>query len=637
MLDWEIKASRNELSSSLWETVSAFANTQGGWILLGIVQRGEDIVVEGISNAHKMMGNLHNLMRNRQKISYPVCDEKDASVLLVDDKEVIALRVPAAPRRVRPVYIGNNPYTGAYVRRHEGDYHCNKAEVDRMMREASDVAADSTILNHYTMDDLDRDVLASYRRRYQTPHSSSAWNSYDDDRFLKAIKAVRRDRDTDEEGITVAGLLLLGTSSALRDWRTRHLIDYRLVDSDASSETRWSDRLAWEDNLLGAYDAIYPRLVDGLRLPFRLEGTTRVDETQMHVVLREALVNLLIHADYAETGASLISRSTQGGYLFRNPGSSRVSESDLLVGDRSDPRNPILVQMFRYIGLAEEAGTGIPNIVRAWRDFGFRMPRIDVGTERYEFTLELRPVHFIEDEDRAWLQRMGDTWIEQEQLALVIAKHSDGVDNLTLRRVTGQHPVDVTKVLSSLRARGFLVMNRGGRQARYQLGPMAETNVAVQKPIDSLPNPKTGASTIVGQAPDVSQSPNEGKSRSKGKASSSEDSAVRSEGKASSSEDSAVRSEGIDGDIWTELMAISQSAREKSRIAPSLRDDIIVRLCTRADLSLPELSRLMSRSEAYMREALRSLIAAGRLAFLYPNQPNHPQQKYVARSVDSQR
>ncbi len=279
--------------------------------------------------------------------------------------------------------------------------------------------------------------------------------------------------------------------------------------------------------------------------------------------------------------------------------------------------------MFRYIGLAEEAGTGIPNIVRAWRDFGFRMPRIDVGTERYEFTLELRPVHFIEDEDRAWLQRMGDTWTEQEQLALVIAKHSNGVDNLTLRRVTGQHPVDVTKVLSSLRARGFLVMNGGGRRARYQLGPMAETNVAVQKPIDSLPNPKTGASTIVGQAPDVSQSPNEGKSRSKGKA--------------SSSEDSAVRSEGIDGDIWTELMAISQSAREKSRIAPSLRDDIIVRLCTRADLSLPELSRLMSRSEAYMREALRSLIAAGRLAFLYPNQPNHPQQKYVARSVDSQR
>jgi len=348
-----------------------------------------------------------------------------------------------------------------------------------------------------------------------------------------------------------------------------------------------------------------------------------------------------------ETGASLISRSTGGGYLFRNPGSSRVSESDLFVGDRSDPRNPILVQMFRYIGLAEEAGTGIPNIVRAWRDFGFRMPRIDVGTERYEFTLELRPVHFIEDEDRAWLQRIGNVWTEQEQLALVIARHSNGVDNLTLRRVTGQHPVDVTKVLSSLRTRGFLVMNRGGRQTRYQLGSKAETNVVVQKLTNTLP--ETTTSVMRGQAPDVRQSPNERKSRSEGKASNSEDSGARSEGKASNSEDSGARSEGkasnsedsgarsegIDGDMWTELMAISRSAREKSRIAPSLRDDIIVRLCTRTELSLPELSRLMNRSEAYMREALRSLIASDRLAFLYPNQPNHPQQKYVARSVDS--
>jgi len=247
------------------------------------------------------------------------------------------------------------------------------------------------------------------------------------------------------------------------------------------------------------------------------------------------------------------------------------------------------------------------------------MPRIDVGTERYEFTLELRPVHFIEDEDRAWLQRIGNVWTEQEQLALVIARHSNGVDNLTLRRVTGQHPVDVTKVLSNLRAHGFLVMNRGGRQTRYQLGPKAETNVVVQKLTNTLP--ETTTSVVRGQAPDVSQSPNEGKSRS--------------EGTASNSEDSGVRSEGTGGDMWTELMAISRSAREKSRITPGLRDDIIVRLCTRTELSLPALSQLMNRSEAYMREALRSLIAAGRLAFLYPNQPNHPQQKYVARSIDT--
>jgi hypothetical protein len=62
------------------------------------------------------------------------------------------------------------------------------------------------------------------------------------------------------------------------------------------------------------------------------------------------------NGDCAESQASLIVQSLDG-YLLRNPGSSRISEADLLTGDRSDPRNPVLVRMFRLIGLAAEAST----------------------------------------------------------------------------------------------------------------------------------------------------------------------------------------------------------------------------------------------------------------------------------------
>src|SRR5207237_899293 len=150
----------------------------------------------------------------------------------------------------------------------------------------------------------------------------------------------------------------------------------------------------WEGNLLDAFDTIYPRLTSGLATVFQLHGATRIDESSIHIVLREALVNLLVHADYAVPEASLIVR-TPSGFLFRNPGSSRVSEHDLFYGDRSDPRNPELVRMFRLIGLAEEAGTGVPKIIRAWRELGLEMPVIDVGTERYEFTLQLRQAHLL--------------------------------------------------------------------------------------------------------------------------------------------------------------------------------------------------------------------------------------------------
>jgi len=380
-LDLEFKAAKHTLPKSLWSTVSAFANTRGGWIVLGVDER--TLAIEGVDQPHKVLQDFHNLARNPQKVSVPMCGADDASIEMLNDKHLIVLRVPAASRKLRPIYVNANPYTGTYVRRNEGDYCCNKAEVDRMMRESSDVAADSTILLDFAWDDLDHESLARYRRRFQTRDPSSPRNSYDDRLFLRTIGGFRRDRETGREGITVAGLLFFGTARALREWRTRHLIDYRLVPEDPDSDTRWEDRIAWEGNLLDAYETIYPRLVAGLPVPFTMKGDTRVDESPVHVVLREALVNLLAHADYADTQASLVVRSrAQGGFYFRNPGSSRVLQADLLRGDHSDPRNPELVHMFRLLGLAEEAGTGIPRIFKAWRDLGFRPPTLEVGTER---------------------------------------------------------------------------------------------------------------------------------------------------------------------------------------------------------------------------------------------------------------
>jgi ATP-dependent DNA helicase RecG len=320
-----------------------------------------------------------------------------------------------------------------------------------MMREASDVSTDSSIIPGMTWDDLDLDTFTQYRQHYQVLQRISPWNAYNNQRFLEAVGGYQRDREAGNAGITVAGLLLFGKQEAIRDWRSRHLIDFRSLLSDDDTDTRWNDRIVCEDNLYKAFFQIYPRLTQGLPIPFRLEGSTRIDESPVHLVLRESLVNLLIHADYAETGASLISRSPEQ-FMFRNPGNSRISEYDLFAGDRSDPRNPALVRMFRWVGLAEEAGTGIPKILAAWRKMGFTLPQIDVGTERHEFVLQLRMVHFISQQDREWLQSLGTHWNEAEQLALITARHENVVDNAKLRSLAGIHPADATKILVGLRA-----------------------------------------------------------------------------------------------------------------------------------------------------------------------------------------
>ncbi|HUP88234.1 MAG TPA: hypothetical protein VM100_02720 [Longimicrobiales bacterium] len=86
------------------------------------------------------------------------------------------------------------------------------------------------------------------------------------------------------------------------------------------------------------------------------------------------------------------------------------------------------------------------------------------------------------------------------------------------------------------------------------------------------------------------------------------------------------------GQLWPELEAIALPARERRRLPPAQRSDIIMRLCAVAPLSVKEMSELLDRSEAYIGDAIRPLVNEGLLTFLFPDQPRHPKQKYLRKS-----
>ncbi|MBI5948941.1 MAG: putative DNA binding domain-containing protein [Chloroflexi bacterium] len=612
-LDLEYKAAKGGLPKSMWETVSAFANTNGGWILLGVSDEGE---VEGVGDGHKLLKDFLDLTRNGGKVSHPVCGASDASVETIAGRDVVVIRVPAASRRNRPVYIVGNPYVGTFVRRGEGDYRCTKPEVDRMMREASDIAADSSVLTAHGIDDIDSESLAGFRRRYQTQHPASPNNGLDDIGFMRAIGAWDRNREISREGPTVAGLLMLGKADSIRSWRGRHLIDYRQLD-EGEPEERWRDRVTWEGNLLGAVEAIFPRLIEGSEVPFRLAGAVRRDETPIQTALRESFVNLLAHADYAEPDASLILRSPHE-FVFRNPGSSRVPEVDLYSGVRSDPRNPALIRMFRLIGLAEEAGTGIPSILNAWRSLGFRVPEIESRSERYEFKLRLRYVHMFSAEDRAWLNMLDPDLSEPEQVALVATLHDGETDNVTLRRLTGLHPADATKVLVGLRDRRILVMLGDRRGARYQLSEGALQDAAsamADEPGLDSPRPASESQPTFWPVASIDDS-----ETSSGSSTPSLDSFA-----------SALDSfrDGL-GSLASQFLLIAEPTRQKRHVDAGTRDAVIEALCAVTPLSIRELALITQRSEPTVKASVRALSRSSRLRLMYPAHPTHPAQRYLA-------
>ncbi|KAF0127736.1 MAG: transcriptional regulator [Elusimicrobia bacterium] len=497
-LELEFKAAAAGLPSSLWATVSAFANTHGGWLLLGVREDKGKLNVDGVKNAAAMKQDIINLMRNRQKISLEVCGPEDVGIKKTNGADIVTLKIRAVSNSEKPVYIDGNPYTGAFVRRNEGDYRCKKEEVDRMIRGAGVQSADSSVLKGLTSDDLDKQTLSRYRQRFRQFNSAHQWNEYEDIRFLRALGGYRKDPHTGEEGFTRAAVLMFGSQEALFSIRPRHLIDFRLRAAGAAGEeARWEDRIAWEGNLYDAFFRIYPRLTESLKTPFRLEGPHRLDQTPAHEALREALVNMLVHADYAEPGALLI-KASPGEFVFRNPGFSRVSEDDLLTGDRSDPRNPVLLRMFRHISLADEAGTGFPRILSIWRKAGLQLPSIVNDSERYEFTLSLRLVHLLSSQDRQWLAACAGLPVpaatpvlpgmvlqpltQHEQITLIQARNNEWVNNASVQALTGLHRADVTELLTGLKNRGLLAQESAKRWAIYRLSEMV-LDIFQEKPV----------------------------------------------------------------------------------------------------------------------------------------------------------
>ncbi|MDQ2655287.1 MAG: putative DNA binding domain-containing protein [Chloroflexota bacterium] len=596
-VDLEFKEAGGGLPQSIWETVCAFANTSGGTIVLGVREQDGQLIPVGVPNAGQRIDDLYSQSRNRRKINRDVFSAADIALKLVDGKQLIVVTVRPLDRRARPVYLNGQMSTGTYLRRHSGDYVASEDEVKLMVREAIDLPADQVILPWVKLEFLDREAVGAYRRRLLSRTPGAPWEDFSEIEFLAAIEGFREDFQSGESGITVAGLLMFGRPEIIRAWRTRHLIDARVLPRGADvSEPDWDDRITWEGHLFGAYERLQRWLTQDLPAPFKLdEDGVRVEEFPGHVALREALVNLLVHADYAETGASLILR-WDGGVRFRNPGRSRVPQPGAPGGNRSDPRNRTLVRMFRLIGWAEEAGTGIPRMIRAWRKLGYEPPEIDPGSEQYEFTITLPYEFLLSDDDRTWLEGLNAEFTDAEQLALVIARQEGGVDNQAVRAVTGVHGADVSRILTGLRDRGFLEMAGSKRGARYFLSQRSADTVASSSADSGLELVDSTAKSV--------------------------DSGLELvDSDAGLGEDQATTKRRA------QLQQIAAPAAARAYLSREAMLETIVLLCSIEPLTVQEMAEYLNRTKHHVGQMVREMVSAGKL------QPFEPSRRLNQRYV----
>ena len=96
----------------------------------------------------------------------------------------------------------------------------------------------------------------------------------------------------------------------------------------------------------------------------------------MHDAVREALVNCLVNADFYQ-GWNVVIEKYPDKIVMANPGTILTGKRQMLKGGISQPRNKGLFKMFNLIGLGEHAGSGVPDIFKAWKDAGLKRPIIE--------------------------------------------------------------------------------------------------------------------------------------------------------------------------------------------------------------------------------------------------------------------
>lgn len=474
----ECKTAKGGLPKSVWETYSSFANTNGGIILLGVEEdlkaknNEERFSFSDIKNPELRIKEFWDTI-NSSKVSSNILIDENIGICEIDGNNIIWVEVPQADYRHKPVYINDNPLKGSYKRNHEGDYHCTEDEVKAMFRDASDSGSDGGLLEGYTLDDIDMNTLKSYRLEYELHHPDHVWNSDDDKMFLRNLGGYTVDRITKKEGLTVAGLLMFGKGLSIRERFDNIRMDY-LDQSNLIGDRRWSDRLtydgAWENNLYNFIKRVMPKLVSDLKRPFKLEGMVRVDDTIVHKAVREAMVNMIIHADYHSTGILKVIKFDDG-FLFSNPGNLKLPVDAIFEGGHSVARNPKIQNMFRMIGLGDNIGSGFPTILQAWGEENWRKPDLYDDQELHQVELRLWMVSLMPVECTTYLKTVFgedyDNLESEEQIILATAYLEGKVSNARLQSVLGLHATDVGRILYGLTEKRMLVVERKGRWTSY--------------------------------------------------------------------------------------------------------------------------------------------------------------------------
>ena len=461
--DIEFKRAQRGVPDSAYETVSAFSNTEGGWLVFGIRDSAGGYEVVGVLEVDKVQNDFLSVLRSGQKLNRVIA--VDERLIEDDGKALLVFHIPEARRQDKPIYLDRD-IRKSFLRRGAGDERCTQIEIERMLRDASDERHDGGTVDLDPEHCFDDASLRWYRKLFGDRNPGH-------DEALSHVEFLHHWGLVVEAGgrlaPTRAAILLFGAAPAFRQVLPRPVVDWQWNRGDWSEELadeRWADRLVMESNLVETWKALVDRYMQRAEKPFSVDPETlqREDRPPDYIAFREAAINLLIHQDYADHTRKAVIRFFDDRTRLWNPGDAYTPTDELLEPGERALRNPLIVAAFRRIGLSEQAGTGMRAIFRNWQRLGRVPPIIDNDRTRKAFQLTLLKEELLSREQVLFQASLGVHLNEAEARVFAFVCREGKLRPRDVRAVSGLSGADARAVLKRLTVQG-LVSPLGGAEA----------------------------------------------------------------------------------------------------------------------------------------------------------------------------
>jgi len=354
----ELKSSLSE-TKQIIETLSAFSNTKGGTIVIGVSDRGEFL---GIGIGKKTIESLANkIKQNTDPMVYP-----SIRVEKTDDKWIVLIEIEESKQK--PVLASGR----AYKRVGKTNQKLGYEEIRNLALKSSKVYWDEQICEDASLDGIDWDFVKKFFiPRYESISEKKITGSNEE--LIEALGCIKDGKPTN------AGILLFCKNPQ------KFFMNSYIALARYKGEIESTERLDYKEftgNLFQQIDSCDEYIKEHIAIMSRLHpmNVEREDIPEYPLFsIRELIVNAVCHRDYSDKRSKVIIKMFNNHITYYNPGDlpEGVTPQNILKMQKS--RNPVTAKVLAKVKYIEELGEGWNKIVKEFKTHPLRpkMPELE--------------------------------------------------------------------------------------------------------------------------------------------------------------------------------------------------------------------------------------------------------------------